>query len=97
MGGGIAQTYAVAGYAVAVRDINDDAINATKHALFDGKWGIKRGVERGKLPFDEAVSAMQRVTFGRISRSSPTATSSSKPSPRSSNSSSRCSRNSTAW
>ena len=64
MGGGIAQTYAVAGYAVAVRDINDDAIEATKHALFDGKWGIKRGVERGKLPFDDAIAAMERVSFG---------------------------------
>jgi 3-hydroxybutyryl-CoA dehydrogenase len=64
MGGGIAQTYAVAGYAVAVRDINDDAIDATKHALFDGKWGIKRGVERGKLAFDDAIAAMDRVSFG---------------------------------
>lgn len=64
MGGGIAQTYAVAGYTVAVRDINDDAINATRHAVFDGKWGIKRGVERGKLPFDDAVAAIERVSFG---------------------------------
>jgi 3-hydroxybutyryl-CoA dehydrogenase len=64
MGGGIAQTYAVAGYDVAVCDINDDAITATKHAVFDGKWGIKRGVERGKIPFDDAVAAMARVSFG---------------------------------
>jgi 3-hydroxybutyryl-CoA dehydrogenase len=64
MGGGIAQTYAVAGYHVAVRDINDDAINATRDAVFDGKWGIKRGVERGKLPFDVALAAMQRFSFG---------------------------------
>ncbi len=64
MGGGIAQTYAVAGYDVAVRDINEDAINATRHAIFDGKWGIKRGVERGKLAFDDAVAAMSRVTLG---------------------------------
>jgi len=64
MGGGIAQTYALAGYSVAVRDINEDAINATKHAVFDGKWGIKRGVERGKIAFDDAIEAMGRVTFG---------------------------------
>jgi 3-hydroxybutyryl-CoA dehydrogenase len=64
MGGGIAQTYAVAGYDVAVRDINEDAINATRHAIFDGKWGIKRGVERGKLAFDDAIAAMNRVTLG---------------------------------
>ena len=64
MGGGIAQTYAVVGYSVAVRDINEDAIIATRHAVFDGKWGIKRGVERGKLAFDDAMAAMERVTFG---------------------------------
>lgn len=64
MGGGIAQTYALAGYSVAVRDINDDAIAATRHAIFDGKWGIKRGVERGKIPFDNALTAMDRVTLG---------------------------------
>ncbi len=65
MGGGIAQTYAVAGYHVAVRDINDEAIEATRHAVFDGKWGIKRGVERGKLGFDDALAAMERFSFGK--------------------------------
>ena len=63
MGGGIAQSFAVAGYAVVVRDINDDAINATRDAIFDGKWGIKRTVELGKLKFDDAVAAINRVTF----------------------------------
>ena len=64
MGGGIAQTYAVAGYDVVVRDISEEAIDKTRYAIFDGKWGIKRGVERGKLGFDEAIAAMDRVTFG---------------------------------
>ncbi len=64
MGGGIAQTYAVAGYNVVVRDINEEAIDKTRFAIFDGKWGIKRGVERGKLAFDDAIAAMDRVTFG---------------------------------
>ncbi len=63
MGGGIAQTYALAGYTVVVRDINDEAITATRNAVFDGKWGIKRGVERGKLAFDDAAAAMQRISF----------------------------------
>ena len=64
MGGGIAQTYAVAGYDVVVRDINQEAIDKTRYAVFDGKWGIKRGVERGKLAFDDALVAMSRVSFG---------------------------------
>ena len=63
MGGGIAQTYAVAGYPVVVRDISDEAIQATRDAIFEGKWGIKRGVERGKLGFDDAVAAMERIRF----------------------------------
>jgi 3-hydroxybutyryl-CoA dehydrogenase len=63
MGGGIAQTYAIAGYPVVVRDISDEAIEATRQAVFEGKWGIKRAVERGKLGFDEALAAMERVRF----------------------------------
>ncbi len=63
MGGGIAQSFAIAGYPVVVRDINDDAINATRDAIFDGKWGIKRAVELGKLKFDDAVAAMSRITL----------------------------------
>jgi 3-hydroxybutyryl-CoA dehydrogenase len=63
MGGGIAQITAIAGYEVIVRDINDDAIHATKQSLFEGKWGIKRAVEIGKLKFDDAVTAMERLSF----------------------------------
>jgi 3-hydroxybutyryl-CoA dehydrogenase len=63
MGGGIAQVYALAGYPIVVRDINDEAIQHTRDSVFDGKWGIKRGVERGKVPFDDAVAAMKRTSF----------------------------------
>jgi len=63
MGGGIAQVTAIAGIPVVVRDINDEAIEATRHAVCDGKWGMKRAVERAKLGFDDAVAAMARVSF----------------------------------
>jgi 3-hydroxybutyryl-CoA dehydrogenase len=63
MGGGIAQVCAIAGYTVVVRDINDEAIEATRQAVFEGKWGIKRAVEIGKLKFDDAVAAMARVSM----------------------------------
>jgi 3-hydroxybutyryl-CoA dehydrogenase len=63
MGGGIAQTYAIARYPIVVRDISDEAIQATQDSVFDGKWGIKRGVERGKLAFGDALAAMQRIRF----------------------------------
>lgn len=63
MGGGIAQVTAIAGYDVIVRDINGEVVDATRESVFDGKWGIKRAVERGKLPFDDAIAAMNRITF----------------------------------
>jgi 3-hydroxybutyryl-CoA dehydrogenase len=63
MGGGIAQIFARAGFPVVVRDISDEAIETTRQAIFEGKWGIKRSVEVGKLKFDEAVAAMERVSF----------------------------------
>jgi 3-hydroxybutyryl-CoA dehydrogenase len=63
MGGGIAQGFAIAGYNVVIRDISDEAIEATRQALFEGKWGIKRAVEIGKLKFDAAVAAMEHVSF----------------------------------
>jgi 3-hydroxybutyryl-CoA dehydrogenase len=61
MGGGIAQTFAVGGFDVVVRDINDEAIEATRQAMFEGKWGMKRAVELGKLKFDDCMIAMKRV------------------------------------
>lgn len=63
MGGGIAQVAAIAGYDVVVRDISDEMIDATRESLFASKWGIKRAVEIGKLKFDEAMAAMERVSF----------------------------------
>lgn len=63
MGGGIAQIFAIAGYPVVVRDISDEAIEATRQAVFEGKWGIKRAVEIGKLKFDDGVAALGRVTL----------------------------------
>jgi 3-hydroxybutyryl-CoA dehydrogenase len=63
MGGGIAQVLALGGYNVVIRDINEEVIDATRESIFDGKWGIKRGVERGKIAFNEAIAAMERITF----------------------------------
>jgi len=63
MGGGIAQVLAVAGYDVVVRDLTDELIQQTKDAIFESRWGMKRAVEIGKLPFDRAVEAMPRISF----------------------------------
>ena len=63
MGGGIAQGLAIGGYQVVIRDISDEMIEATRQAVFEGKWGIKRAVELGKLKFDDGVAAIARVSF----------------------------------
>jgi 3-hydroxybutyryl-CoA dehydrogenase len=64
MGGGIAQIMTVfGGYEVVVRDISDEAIQTTHDAMFESKWSIKRAVERGKLEFDKAAEAIDRVTL----------------------------------
>lgn len=63
MGGGIAQVFALGGFTVVVRDINDEAIQKTKDSVFDGKWGIKRAVERGKVAFDDGHAAIERISL----------------------------------
>ena len=63
MGGGIAQVLAVAGYNVIVRDLTDAIIEETRNEVFESRWGMKRAVEIGKLPFDRAVEAMPRISF----------------------------------
>ena len=63
MGGGIAQVMAIGGYEVVIRDISDEAIAATHDAVFEGRWSIKRSVERGKLEFDAAADAISRISL----------------------------------
>ncbi|XOV87973.1 MAG: 3-hydroxyacyl-CoA dehydrogenase family protein [Pseudomonadota bacterium] len=63
MGGGIAQVHAAAGYRVTIRDISAQIIDDTRESIFEGKWGVKRAVERGKMGFDTATQVMELVGF----------------------------------
>jgi 3-hydroxybutyryl-CoA dehydrogenase len=63
MGGGIAQVLAVAGYRVVVRDLTQAILDQTREEICDRKWGVKRAVEKGKLGFDLATAALQRITY----------------------------------
>ena len=54
MGAGIAQSLAVGGATVTVRDIEDKFIEAARSTIVDGRYGLKRGVERGKTSQEDA-------------------------------------------
>ena len=63
MGGGIAQVHAAAGYRVTIRDISQQIIDETHDNIVEGKWGVKRAVEKGKMGFDAAVQVMDLVGY----------------------------------
>jgi 3-hydroxybutyryl-CoA dehydrogenase len=63
MGGGIAQVLAVAGYEVVIRDLTREILDDTKAEICERKWGVKRAVEKGKLGFDQALAAMNAVSY----------------------------------
>jgi 3-hydroxyacyl-CoA dehydrogenase len=63
MGGGIAQVCATAGYDVVCYDIAKDALEAGREHATTGRYGLERGVERGKLTREEADAALTRLTF----------------------------------
>ncbi|MDG1444043.1 MAG: 3-hydroxyacyl-CoA dehydrogenase family protein [Pseudomonadales bacterium] len=63
MGGGIAQVIAAAGYRVTIKDISDQIIEETRDGLIEGKWGVKRAVEKGKMGYDTAAQVIKLVDF----------------------------------
>lgn len=63
MGGGIAQVLAAAGYQITIRDISQQILDDTRENLNEGKWGVKRAVEKGKMGFDAAVQVMDLVSY----------------------------------
>jgi 3-hydroxybutyryl-CoA dehydrogenase len=63
MGGGIAQVTATAGYPTVCYDIAPDALERGRQHATTGRYGLERGVERGKLTHDEADAALARLSF----------------------------------
>jgi 3-hydroxybutyryl-CoA dehydrogenase len=63
MGAGIAQVVATAGFETRCFDPDPDArARGLEHAT-TGRYGLARGVERGKLTPEEADAARQRLSF----------------------------------
>ncbi len=63
MGSGIAQALAVGGARVTVRDVNEQLIEKSRSTIVDGRYGLKRGVERGKTTQEDADAALARLSF----------------------------------
>jgi 3-hydroxyacyl-CoA dehydrogenase len=63
MGSGIAQALAVGGCAVTVRDLNEQLIEKARDTVTDGRYGLNRGVERGKTTRGDADAALSRLSF----------------------------------
>jgi 3-hydroxyacyl-CoA dehydrogenase len=63
MGSGIAQVTAIAGYRTVCFDVAPEALRAGREHVTAGRFGLDRGVERGKLTRDEADAALERLQF----------------------------------
>ena len=63
MGAGIGQALALGGLKVAVRDLNDELVEKARSTIVDGRFGLKRGVERGKTSQEQMDAAIANLSF----------------------------------
>ncbi len=63
MGGGIAQSAAVAGYRVVCTDVSADALARAERDAVEGRFGIAGAVKLGKLGASEADAARGRIRW----------------------------------
>jgi 3-hydroxybutyryl-CoA dehydrogenase len=62
MGSGIAQVLAVHGCRVRLYDIREEACVGAQLRIEGGRFGLRAGVERGKLSEEEAADALRRIS-----------------------------------
>ena len=63
MGSGIVQVCATMGYQVTGRDVNEDVLKRAMKNIIDGRYGLKRGLERSKLTKEQYDSAINNIKF----------------------------------
>ena len=63
MGSGIAQVTATAGYETVCYDVDPGALEKGREHVTTGRYGVERGVERGKVTREQADAALERLTF----------------------------------
>jgi 3-hydroxybutyryl-CoA dehydrogenase len=63
MGSGIAQVTATAGYETVCYDVDSGALDTAREHVTTGRYGLERGVERGKITREQADAALARLAF----------------------------------
>lgn len=63
MGSGIAQSVASAGIETVAYDISTEQLERARRSTIEGRYGIDRGVERGKLTAEQGARAKELLTF----------------------------------
>ena len=63
MGSGIAQVTASSGYETVCYDVDNAALEKGREHVTTGRYGLERGVERGKLTREQADAALARLSF----------------------------------
>jgi 3-hydroxybutyryl-CoA dehydrogenase len=63
MGSAITQNIIVSGYKAICRDLTDDIIKNTRSIIVDSRFGMKVGVERGKLTKEQMEKALASLTL----------------------------------
>lgn len=61
MGTGIGQSLALAGYEVWMHDLAEDALRKSTETIEHGRFGLRQGIQRGKVTEEQAESALQRL------------------------------------
>jgi len=63
MGSGIGQALAVGGVKVAIRDISDELLEKARSTIVDGRYGLRRGVDRKKIYQKQMDAALANLSF----------------------------------
>ena len=61
MGSGVVQVFATFGFDVIARDVNDVALKGLMNEIIEGKYGLKRGVSKGKITRGQMDEAVKRI------------------------------------
>src|SRR5205085_12616603 len=63
MGSGSARVTVAAGYETVCYDVDAGALDTGREHVTTGRYGLERGVERGKVTREQADAALARLTF----------------------------------